>query len=375
MRTRINALTITVVITLIILSCGNNNTKKSNDTNEVEKIEKTSVNFDVNNPNEWPVKFADFGFTPETYAQAESYSFMKNFIDRNGINNIFHFKTLAKAEDKWVVSPNNDVLYSMVTVDATDDFTLVIPPTKDDRFISYQIVDGNHFTPVQDYGSGVHFFPKGTFTTPHVAIGIRIVVNPTDAEDIAYVASEVQPKMKIIAKSSENHLPAIDIEGMEKLRAALMPYYDELDNTFGGMTEDKSTVTNEWFRMLCTAGAWGLSEDEHAMYIPYAPGLSAEKAFTATYQVPPQDEFWSITMYNADKYLVSNDRNTMNKYNTVFNDDGTFTVCFGSEEQCGDAPNRVDIVDGWNFLMRAYRPDVEGFKQYKMPEVVEYVKK
>jgi len=56
------------------------------------------------------------------------------------------------------------------------------------------------------------------------------------------------------------------------------------------------------------------------------------------------------------------------------NEDGTFTVYFGSKVQCGDVPNRLDIVDGWNFLMRAYKADVEAFKKYKMPEVKIYKK-
>lgn len=369
---RIQLLAIALILTIV--GCKENATKENSEKSDMVNTESLTESFDVNNPEEWPVKFADYGFTPETYAQAESYAFYKTFIERSGVNNIFHFKTLSKAEDHWVVSPNNDVLYSMMIVDCTDDFTLVLPSTKDNRFISYQVVDANHFSPVHSYGSGEHFFPKGTFSTPNVLIGIRVVVDPTDSDDITYVANEVQPKMKIIAKSSESHIPVVDIEGMEKLRAALMTYYDKLENTFGGMTKDASGVKDEWLRMLCTAGAYGLSEDEHAMYIPYSPDLNADKAYTATYQVPPQDEFWSITMYDADKYLVSNDHNSLNKYNTVLNEDGTFTAYFGSVEQCGDVPNRVDIVDGWNFLMRAYKPNVKEFKQYKMPEVVEYIK-
>jgi hypothetical protein len=42
---------------------------------------------------------------------------------RKGINKFFHFTSLAKADDKWVVSPNNDVIYSMTIVDASKGFT------------------------------------------------------------------------------------------------------------------------------------------------------------------------------------------------------------------------------------------------------------
>jgi hypothetical protein len=38
------------------------------------------------------------------------------------------------------------------------------------------------------------------------------------------------------------------------------------------------------------------------------------------------------------------------------NADGTFTVYFGSAQTCDDVPNRLDTTDGWNFLMRIYRP-------------------
>ena len=365
------------IITIMITSACNNTPKeqdKNTKTDEVN-VDPTMSTFDVNNPGEWPVKFADYGFTPETYAQAESYSFMKDFIGRSGVNNFFHFKTLSKMEDHWVVSPNNDVLYSLAIVDATDDFTLIVPPVKGDRVMSVQMIDANHFTPKHFYGAGEYKFPKGTFNTPQIAVGIRVEVNGTDPKDITYVANEVQPKMKIIAKSSKNHIPTIDTSNMVKLRKALVPYYEKLPNSFGGMTKNASEVKNEWFRQLCTAGAWGLSENEHAMYAIYAPGLKADKAYTATYQVPPQKGFWSITMYDSDKYLVSNDRNIINKYNVKMNPDGkTFTVYFGSKEQCGDVPNRLDIVDGWNFLMRAYKADVEAFKKYEMPEVKEYKK-
>ncbi len=50
------------------------------------------------------------------------------------------------------------------------------------------------------------------------------------------------------------------------------------------------------------------------------------------------------------------------------NGDGSFAVAFGGEACHGLAPNfAYTPVDGWSFLMRAYRPDVEAFKIYKMP--------
>jgi hypothetical protein len=43
----------------------------------------------------------------------------------------------------------------------------------------------------------------------------------------------------------------------------------------------------------------------------------------------------------------------------LLNEDGTFTAFFGSPEVCGDVPNRIDVSEGWNLMMRVYLPDPE----------------
>jgi hypothetical protein len=46
-------------------------------------------------------------------------------------------------------------------------------------------------------------------------------------------------------------------------------------------------------------------------------------------------------------------------------------VYYGSKAACGDVPNRLDVAEGWNFLMRVYRPGtsvVDG--TYKVAKAV-----
>ena len=89
-----------------------------------------------------------------------------------------------------------------------------------------------------------------------------------------------------------------------------------------------------------------------------------------TYQVPENQAFWSITVYGADGYMKSVN-NILNTSNTKMNADGTFTVYFGSKEACGDVPNRLDVSEGWNFLMRVYRPGQSVLNgSYKLPNAV-----
>ena len=86
-------------------------------------------------------------------------------------------------------------------------------------------------------------------------------------------------------------------------------------------------------------------------------------------EVPENNAFWSITMYGSDG-MMKTENCILNSSTVKLNPDGkTFTACFGTKEQCGDVPNRLDAPEGWNFLMRVYNPGpsvLDG--SYKLPK-------
>nr|WP_252734039.1 DUF1214 domain-containing protein [Paracoccus marinaquae] len=86
----------------------------------------------------------------------------------------------------------------------------------------------------------------------------------------------------------------------------------------------------------------------------------------------PNDAFWSITVYGSDAFTNS-DNASISEGMAEMNEYGTVTVYFGSAEACGaDKPNRIDITDGWNFLLRVCRPGQEVLdRAYVLPEVEE----
>lgn len=319
----------------------------------------------------WSTDPVDYGMTAKEFIQAESRALIGNFIDRVGINQWFHFPGLSDKDDTWVVSPNNDTIYSLASVNATEGFELVLPDVGDGRFVSIHIVDENHMSPFYLYGGGRFSFTADQFESDFVVIGIRMGTDGT-AEDVKYVIETLQPQYQIIGAKDDANIERPDLETMLKVRDAMIAEYDRLDDTFGVMVEHTSEVT-DWEKFTyVTAGAWGLSKEEYAMYLPYSKeGVKGGKCYVATYPPVPAEEFFSITVYNQDKFLMSNENNIVSSaQGALTNDDGSFTVRFGGSDCRIEGQNYLYTpVDNWSFLMRAYRPNVEAFKAYDLPEI------
>ncbi len=151
---------------------------------------------------------------------------------------------------------------------------------------------------------------------------------------------------------------------------ALTAQYEQESKKYAswtGMMGPRGSV-DETTRHIAAAAAWGLNPDEEAGYLNYSGVHDARVCHQATYRVPENSAFWSITVYGSDGCMKSANA-IINSSTVKLNPDGTFTVRFGPRGACGDVPNRVDVSEGWNFLMRVYRPGksvLDG--SYKLPQ-------
>ena len=318
----------------------------------------------------WAADPRPLGMTPAEYINGESRAFMADFLGRAGINQFHHFKGLTKAADKWVVSPNNDTIYSLAVVNARDGFTLELPDVGD-RFLATQILTEDHMTPFYFYGGGTYSFTPEELQTDFVVVGVRMGTDGSDA-DVAYVSDELQPQYRIIGAAEDDDLPAVDMPTLEKVRAGLLAEYSKLPDSFGAMQKRVEDVQDWEFFTYVTAGAWGLSADENAMYAAGGPTDARGGAcYTARFPVVPAKAFFSITVYGPEKYLMTDADNIVSSNRgVVANENGSFDVAFGDEKCRSLAPNfAATPEDGWSFLMRAYQPEVEAFKAYEMPAI------
>jgi hypothetical protein len=320
--------------------------------------------------SKWSTDPRKYGMSPREYIQSETHAFFHNFLGRSGLNRFYHFQGLTKAADRWVVSPNNDTIYSIAVVNTAQGFTLRLPEVGK-RFISTQIVTENHMTPYYLYGGGVREFSAEDFDSKFVAVGVRIGTDGTP-EDVKTIVETLQPQYAIEGAATEETLPMVDMATLAKVRAALIREYSKLPNTFDTMVKHTDDV-KDWERFIyVTAGAWGLSADDNAMYAIGGPqNAEGGTCYRATFQKVPAKAFFSITVYGPEKYLMTDEDNIVSSNRGVkTKEDGSFDVAFGGKKCSELADNYVATPEnGWSYLLRAYRPDVEAFKAYKLPVI------
>jgi len=305
--------------------------------------------------------------SPETYIRAETDRQFGNFVKMaGGVNRLFHFRSPTPLDKQNVVRMNRDTLYSMAVVDTSRGATITIPPLPTDRYVSVYLVDNDHYCPLVIYTAGTHELPRDT---KYLGLVVRIqVINPKDTAEIARV-NALQDQFIITAGSADS-LPAFTWD-LASLTALTARYEKESAqySGFKGMMGPRGKV-NEKTRHIVAAASWGLFPEWDATYLNYSGGQDPTRCYKATYQPPQNKAFWSVTVYGRDGYMKS-DNNIVNSSTVKLNTDGTFTVHFGSKAACGDVPNRLDVSDGWNYIMRIYRPGapvVDG--TYTLPAVV-----
>lgn len=304
--------------------------------------------------------------TPETYIRAETDRQFDIVVKMaGGVNKAFHFRRPTPLDKQNIVRMNRDTLYSFAVVDTSQGATITVPELPKDRYASVYLVDNDHYCPFVIYSSGTHELPRDT---QYLGVGVRIqVFNPNDEDEVALI-NKLQDQFVIQAQSTDPFAkPEWDQQSLNALRAEYEKEFQKFAKYPSDWQGPRGKV-NEQTRHLAAAGAWGLFPEWDAIYINYSGNHDPDVCHTATYAVPENNAFWSITMYGNDGFIKS-ENSIVNSSTVKKNSDGTFTVYFGSAQTCGDVPNRLDTTDGWNFLMRIYRPGksvMEG--AYRLPE-------
>lgn len=274
--------------------------------------------------------------------------------DAGDVNVFSHNREPASIDHQTVIRLNRDTLYSFAVVDITRGAVLSLPE-HGSRYVSAMVVNEDHFINGIFHDPGEHRLTIDRFDTDYVVVAVRILVDPTNDEDVRAVAV-LQNQLAINAQSAEPYVsPAYDTVSLDATRQALLSLasgLSEFDRTFG-TKHDIDPVRH----LIGTAAGWGGLPTEEATYIGVAPGLPVGQ-YELTVSDVPVDGFWSISVYNAEGYFEPNDAGvySVNSITGVRNDDDSMTVRFGDH---GNLTNSIPVPEGWNYLVRLYRPRSE----------------
>lgn len=293
--------------------------------------------------------------TPETFIRAETDGRFAGTIKRaGGVNLPAYYRVPTPLDAQIVMRMNRDTIYTGTVVDTSKGATITVPanlPT--DRLITILVIDNDHYSPgLIPTTPGTHEIPADT---KYMFVIVRLqVFDPKDAAELAML-NKLQDQFVIQANSADPMPPfKWDVASLKALELEYEKDFVHYSSS-AGMMGSRGKV-NEKIRHIGAATMWGLNADADAIYLNYMGGHDTKACYKATYQVPENKAFWSITVYGTDG-MMKTENCILNSSTVKLNPDGkTFTAYFGTKEQCGDVPNRLDAPEGWNFLMRIYRP-------------------
>ncbi|KAA1423902.1 DUF1214 domain-containing protein [Mumia zhuanghuii] len=276
--------------------------------------------------------------------------------DAGGINAFRHNREPAPIDEQTVIRLNRDTLYSFAVVDISAGARVTLPDAGD-RYMSAMVVNNDHYVDAIFHGAGTYELTVDQFGTEHVMVGVRTLVDPADAADIAEV-SRLQDRITLEAGSARPFVSpeydAVSFDGTRDGLLQLATFLSGFDRMFG-TREEVDPVRH----LIGAAAGWGGLPTSEASYVGVEPRVDPGD-YEMTLEDVPVDAFWSISVYNARGFFepTSSGRYTINSITGVPNDDGSITVRFVTDPE-DPRPNAIPVPDGWNFLVRLYRPRAE----------------
>jgi hypothetical protein len=294
--------------------------------------------------------------TVENFVQAETVRMFTDIMTgAGGINRWGHNRGPTPLDQQTVIRMNRDTLYSFAIVDLADDAVVTMPETGA-RYSSLMVVNEDHYINRIFHEPGDHRLTMDEFDTRYVLLGVRILADPDDPDDIR-AANALQDRLVVRAGSSEPLVMADYDEGsfttVRNAILALAGTVSEYSHAFGRRDE-----VDPIRHLMATAGGWGGLPEREAFYVNVAP-FAPVGEYRIVVRDVPVDAFWSISVYNHDGFFEPSDRGgcSLNSLTAHKEADGSIIVNLGA---CQDnRPNCLRLMDGWNYIVRLYRPHPE----------------
>ncbi|MFC5381395.1 DUF1214 domain-containing protein [Aquipuribacter nitratireducens] len=294
----------------------------------------------------------------DSFVRAETARMLSDIqTSAGGVNRFRHNREPASVHEQTVIRLNRDTLYSFAVVDVSRGASVTLPDAGE-RYLSAMVVDEDHFVTAIHHAPGRHDLGAGRSDDAggsHVLVAVRVLVDAADPADLARVAA-LQDELVLTAGSAVPFsAPDTDPESLDDTRDALLRLASRLvsfDRMFGRRDQVEPVR-----HLIGTAAGWGGLPTTEAAYAGLDPRLPPGR-YDMTFTDVPVDAFWSVSVYDASGYFAPN---ASGRYsvNSVMGDkdgDGSVTVRFLPADVEPELPNAIPVPEGWNILVRLYRP-------------------
>ena len=306
--------------------------------------------------------------TADNFTRAESDLYFGNLVKDGGFGQFHHFRAPTSLDHQTVIRMNRDTLYSGAVFDLDAGPVAITMPDSGSRFVSLQAFDEDEYVLEVVYGAGRHSYTRQKVGTRYLLIGVRILVNPDDPEDIKRVHALQDAILVEQSAPGRFEVPAWDAVSQRRVREALLSLgatLPDLRRAFGNKGE-----VDPVRHLIGAAMAWGGNPEKDAIYLNVTPKTNDGKTvYWLSAKDVPVDGFWSVIVYDDKGYIPKNTRNaySFNNLTAKKDADGSVTIQFGGD--AAKAKNCIPIVPGWNYMVRLYRPRAEILNgAWKFPE-------
>lgn len=296
--------------------------------------------------------------TVENFVRAETDLFFGQSVKGGALGKFMHRRAPMGIDDQFVVRGNRDTLYSVGVFDLDAGPVTVTMPNAGKRFMSLQVIDQDQYVPAVYYGAGSHTFTRKGIGTRYLGLSVRTLANPNDPEDVKQAVALQDAIVIKQASPGRFEVPNWDEASQKKVRDALLVLATTLPDTRNAFGPRGAVEPVR--RLIQSAAAWGGNPDKDALYLSVTPARNDGKViYKLNVGQVPVDGFWSISVYNSQGYYEKNalDAYTLNSITAKKSNNGTIAVQFGGCD--GAVPNCLPIVNGWNYMVRLYRPRAE----------------
>ncbi len=291
----------------------------------------------------------------DNFVRAESDLYFSGIVANGGFGKFDHTREMAPLDKQTVIRLNRDTLYSSAVFDLDAGPVTINVPDTGTRFVSLLVIDEDHYAHGVYYGPGSYTLTRKVIGTRYVVAAFRFFADPNNTEDMRRVHA-LQDAVTVNQPAAGTfEIPKWDGKSRDKTRRALLDLGSLLPNTarMFGPRDEIDPVRH----LIGAALGWGGNPDKEALYLNVTPEKNDGKSiYRLTVKDVPVKEFWSVTVYNKEGFFTPNelDAYSLNDVTAQKSQDGSITIQFGGCD--GKIANCLPTPEGWNYMVRLYRP-------------------